>query len=96
LLEIVQTRCRLRLLRLRGKAKVSTDSNKGNTNMTNWTEVTNTALIAKFAGATEIHRSFGVTYLEHPLRGDEAPVYAKVDGKIYNTNDFEIDLMAAA
>jgi hypothetical protein len=32
LLEIVQTLCRLRLLRLRGKAKVSTDSNKGNDN----------------------------------------------------------------
>jgi hypothetical protein len=31
LLEIVQTLCRLRLLRLRGKSKVSTDSNKGNT-----------------------------------------------------------------
>jgi hypothetical protein len=31
LLEIVQTLCRLRLLRLGGKGRVSTDSSKGNT-----------------------------------------------------------------
>jgi hypothetical protein len=61
------------------------------TDMTNWTEVTNPALIAKFTSASEIGRGFGVTYFEHPLRGDEAPVYAKTEGKIYNTNDFEIN-----
>ena len=59
--------------------------------MTNWTEVTNPTLISKFESATEICRGFGIAYLEHPTRGDEAPVYAKKDGIIYNTNDFEVN-----
>lgn len=60
------------------------------TDMTYWTEVTNAALVAKFSNACEIGRGFGIVYLEHPTKGDEAPVYAKFQGKIYNTNDFDI------
>ena len=55
-----------------------------------WTEVSNPALISKFAEATVVGRTFGITYLEHPQRGDEAPVYAKTGGKIYNTNDYDM------
>jgi hypothetical protein len=56
----------------------------------NWTAVTNPALIALFATTTELGRSYGVTYLEHPQRGDDAPIYAKTDGAIYNTHAFDI------
>lgn len=56
-----------------------------------WTEVTNRKLLEAFKTATEIGRVFGVTYREHPQRGDHAPVYARVPGgAIFNTNDFDI------
>lgn len=61
------------------------------TDKTFWTEVTNATLIPKFSAACEIGSKLGVTYMEHPQRGDEAPIYAKSGGKIYNTNAYEID-----
>lgn len=36
-----------------------------------------------------------VTFYEHPLRGDEAPVYGMIDGVLFNTEFFETDDMEA-
>lgn len=32
-----------------------------------------------------------VTYYEHPIHGDEAPVYALIDDALYNTGAYDLD-----
>ena len=59
-------------------------------NTAHWKEVTNAKLIKLFTADCELGRGFDVVFYEHPQRGDMAPVYAKVDGKFYNTLDFDI------
>lgn len=54
-----------------------------------WIEVTSADLIAKFQQATVLRQEHGVTYLEHPLYGDEVEIYARKDGVLYNTGDFD-------